>query len=125
MAAYSTPKIEAKKSDDAAISQGMAVKLGTDYKHVTKGAAVSDELVGICQNVVTAAEGLVEVAIPGGGALGLCQTTVATGDFLTSHSDGKLKPCTSNNDHYIAQAKQDGVAGDLIGVEVMAGVYGA
>ncbi len=118
MATSLAPKIQAYKAD-AAITKGMAVKLGSDFKHVAKGAAVTDDCVGIAQSTVTTAEDVVEVAVPGGGAKGLCQTTIVAGTLLVSHTDGKLKPVATAGDRVIAVAMQDGVAGDLIDVNVI------
>lgn len=118
--AYSTPRVGTYKAD-AAITKGQAVKLGSDYEHVAKGAATTDKCIGIAMNTVTAAEDLVEVALPGGGAQALCQGTVAKGKLLVSHTDGSLKPVSAANDRYVAVAMADGVAGDLIPVEVQIG----
>lgn len=106
---------------DAAITKGMAVKLGTDAKHVAKGAAATDDCIGVAQSAPTAAEDAVEVAVPGGGGKGLCQTTVVAGNLLVSHTDGKLKPIATAGDRVVAVAMEGGVAGDLIDIMVTVG----
>lgn len=118
MASSLAPIIETLLAD-AAISKGMAVKYGTDFKHVAKSSANTDHHCGIAQNAPTAAEDAVEVARPGGGAKGLLGGTVAAGDFLTGHTDGSLIKNDGAADIVIAQAKQDGVVGDLIDVAVV------
>lgn len=104
----------------AAITKGMAVKFGADDEHVVKGAAVTDDLIGIAQNDAAAAEDTVEVALPGGGGKALLQTTVVRGNLLVSHTDGKLKPIATANDRVIAIAMASGVAGDIIPVHIVA-----
>jgi len=120
MASTKKPDILVLKAG-AAISKGMAVKFGADFKHVVKSAAATDKSIGIAQNDAANAEDPVEVALPGGGAKGLCQTTVAAGKMLVSHTDGKLKPVAAANDRVIAVAMQDGVADDIIDTIVLIG----
>lgn len=119
MASTFKPNIQAYKAD-AAIVKGMAVKQGTDFKHVAKSSATTSKHIGIAQCAASAAEDLVEVAMPGGGAKAYCQTTVTVGQLLTAHTDGYLKPVAAAGDRVIALALQDGVAGDLIDVMVVA-----
>lgn len=106
---------------DAAIAKGKAVKIGSDAKHVAVCTSTTDKPIGILLVASTAAEDQVEVAIQGGGAKALLQTTVAAGKHLVSHTDGTLKPIATAGDHLIAKALEGGVAGDLVAVEV---VYG-
>lgn len=120
MASSLKPNIVAFKAD-AAITKGMAVKFGTDDQHVAKSAATTNYHMGIAQSAPTAAEDVVEVAVAGGGAKGLCQTTVTRGHLLTAHTDGKLKPIAAAGDRLVAIAMESGVAGDLIEVIVIAG----
>lgn len=106
---------------DAAISKGMAVKLGSDREHVLKGAANTNKCIGIALNATTAAEDAVEVALPGAGAKGLLGETVSAGDSLVCHTDGTLVKPNTIGDILIAVAMEDGVAGDIIGVHVIRG----
>jgi hypothetical protein len=103
---------------DAAISKGMAVKFGTDFKHVAKGAANTDRCIGIAQSAPTAAEDAVEVAFPGGGAKGLLGESVSAGNDLCAHTDGTLVKVNASGDAIIARAMQGGSSGDLIDVLV-------
>jgi hypothetical protein len=119
MASHSDPRILTFKADGA-IAKGKAVKGGTDDDHLAVCAANTDKAVGICQSAVLAAEDAMEVALPGGGAKGLCGETVAVGDLLVSHTDGSLVKKNAIGDRVIAMALQAGVSGDLIAVEVMA-----
>jgi len=118
MASSQAPKISAYKAD-AAIAKGVAVKLGTDFKHVAKSTAATDKSVGICQGAVSAAEDAVEVAMSGGGARALAGGTIATGDYLAPDSNGALVATTTGDDNVIAQALQDAVADDIFDVQVL------
>lgn len=104
---------------DAAISKGMAVKFGTDFKHVAKSSANTNHHIGIAQSAPTTAEDAVEIAMPGGGAKALLGGTVAIGDYLTGHTDGSLVVCDGAGDVIIAQAMQAGVVSDIIDVSVV------
>lgn len=117
MASSSKPRFQAYKADGA-ISRGMAVKFGSDSEHVTPGGANTDRCIGIAQNTVTTAEDIVEVALPGGGAVGLLQEQVSAGDDLVSHTDGKLAKPNAEGDQIIGRAMDAGVASDIIPVEV-------
>jgi hypothetical protein len=108
---------------DAAIAKGIAVKAGASSdEYVQKSTAASDKSVGIAQNAVTAADDLVEVALPGGGAKAKLGGTVVFGDMLTADSAGKLVATTSNAEKTIAQALEGGVADDMINVVVVPGI---
>lgn len=120
MAVSSAPRILTYKADGA-IAKGKAVKIGSDNKHVAVGAANTDKVIGICQNVSSVAEDLVEIAIQGGGAKGLLGENVVAGNLLVSHTDGSLVKANAAGDHLIAKALESGSSGDTIGVEVIYG----
>lgn len=115
MASIMTPNVLTFKAG-AAIAKGCVVKPGADKDHVLVSAAATSKNFGIAQNAAVAAEDLVEVALPGGGAKGLCGGTISFGDLLTADADGKLVATTTANDKVVAQALEDGVVGDLISV---------
>lgn len=122
MASYSQPRVLTFKAT-AALTAYRAVKPGADDQHIQKATAASDKQIGICQNTVTAAEDLIEVALPGGGAKMVLGTGGASwGDLLTADSNGAGVVTTSNAARVIAMAMEDGVEGDVIAVEVMAGI---
>lgn len=114
MASSKAPQIMAFLAD-AAISKGLAVKLGTDNKHVAKSSAATDSHIGICQAAVTAAEDTVEVAVQG-GAKALAGGTISAGDYVTADSNGALVATTTANDNVIGQAMQSAVANDIFEV---------
>jgi hypothetical protein len=120
MASSSTPRIVSFKAG-AAIAKGKAVKFGADDEHVIAAAAATDGLLGVAQNAADAAEDIVEVAIPGGGAKGLAQGNITRGALLTSHTDGTLKAAAASGDRIVGQAMASAVAGDLFPVEVQIG----
>lgn len=62
--------------------------------------------------------------IAAGGAFGRLGATVKRGQYLKVGSAGRLVPCTSIGDNYIARASFDGVNNGLIGVIVVHGQYG-
>jgi len=112
------PKIANYKAA-AALAAYKAVKKGADDEHVVVGAANTDRCIGIVQNSSTAAEDILEVAHPGGGAKALLGEAVNMGDFLVSHTDGTLVLPNAEGDVIIAQALEDGASGDVIGVNVI------
>lgn len=120
MASHSAPRILAFKAD-AAIAKGQAVKIGSDNEHVAKCSADTDKAIGVAQSVASAAEDVIEVAIPGGGAKGLAQTTIAAGKLVGPHSDAGLKPVDTAGDRFIGMAMESAVAGDLFDMEVVVG----
>lgn len=122
MASSSTPRISSFLAA-AAIAKGVAVKAGADKSHVAICSAKTDKSIGIVQNAGTAAEDVLEVALQGGGAKALLGGTVSFGDLLAPTTDGSLIATTTANDRVIAMAMEDGVVGDLIGVEVLVGNY--
>jgi len=121
MSSHSDSKIQSFKAA-AAIARGLCVKAGADREHVAVCSAATDKIVGLTNSAPTEAEEMVEVCLPGGGAKGKLGGTVSWGDMLTSDSAGKLVATTTENDRIVAMAMEDGVANDLIAVEVVVGV---
>lgn len=117
MAASSEPRILSYRADGV-IAEGKAVKAGTDKDHVAIGAANTDRCKGIAQNAAAAAEDGLEVALQGGGGKALLGETVSDGNDLVSGADGRLVKPNAEGDQILARAMQDGVANDLIAVEV-------
>lgn len=123
MASSSEPKIVTVKCG-AAISKGMVVKHDSSDDHVIKSAASTNKHIGIAQVAATTAEDLIEIALPGGGAKGLCGSVAVTrGDLLTADSTGALASTTSANDRIIGVAMASAVSGDLFDVQVVAGAW--
>ncbi len=103
----------------AACARGLVVKPGSSREHVAVVSAATDKGIGILQNTTTAANEIAEVALPGGGAIAKLGGTVAFGDMLGFNTGGKLIKVAQASDRVIAMAMEDGVADDLIAVEVM------
>lgn len=107
-----------------AIPKGAAVKVsGSDGKTVVVCTAKTDKSIGIAQGAASLAGDLIEVAIPGGGAKAKLGGTVAAGDLLAPTTDGSLIVTTTANDRYIGMALEDGVSGDIIATNCVAGNY--
>lgn len=104
----------------AAVVKGTVAKPGADEQHLIVSASATSKNVGIFQNDTTTAEDPVEVAHPGGGGLAkLGVGGCAVGDFLTADSSGTLVVTTTPGNFVVAQALKDGLAGDLVPVNVV------
>ncbi len=121
MASHSQPRVLTFTST-AAIAKGKSVTLDATGKLVTAANAKTDKQIGIAMNAATAAGEKVEVALNGGGAKGLLGNTVSAGDLLSSTTGGALIATTTAADRWVAVAMEDGVANDLISVEVDLGL---
>lgn len=97
------------------IVKGHAVKVSNDNGKYVIECTAATEGVGIAQSDALINE-VVEVALPGGGAKAKAQTTVARGDLVASHTDGTLKPTTTQNDRVLGVAMEAAVVGDLFAV---------
>ncbi len=120
MAASSSPRIQTFKSS-AARAAFVCVKKGANDQTVAIASAATDKIIGVGQNVVAAIGSefeLSEVAINGGGAKIKLGGTVAVGDLVTSDASGFGVATTTANDRVVGVAMEDGVAGDVIGIEV-------
>lgn len=122
MASTRAPHINAYEAS-AAIAKGCAVKIGSNNKTATQASAASDKTVGIAQNAPANAGDRCEVAMPGGGALGLAGGTIAAGDPLTVNGSGQLVSSTTTGDRIVGWAEESAVAGDLFSVAVGLGLH--
>lgn len=122
MASTRQPAVRAFKAA-AAIARGKAVKKGADDDHVQVCSAATDKSLGLVNFASTAAEDVIEICVPGGGAVALAGGTIEQGDLLAPDSNGALVATTTENDRVIAMAMEDAVSGDLFDVEVLAGVH--
>lgn len=111
----------------AAVPRGSAVKHGADGKHAVIASAATDKIIGVVQDAVEVASsgeyGANEVAIQGGGGIGLAGGTIAIGDYVTSDANGALVTTTTANDRVVGQAMDSAVAGDIFPIEVMSFNY--
>ncbi len=121
MGSISQPRTEIFKVG-ASINKGQAVKKGSTDRYVVPCAANTDLAIGIAKaDAVLNTDELIEVAIPGGGALALAGESISMGECLVPKSDGSLEKANALGDTHIAKAMEDAVAGDLFWVEVIAG----
>jgi len=118
MAVSSQPRVRTFKSEGV-IRPYRLVKWGTT-KDLMAECDANEKSMGIYQGEDTlAADDFGDVAIQGGGALLEVSETVALGKFLTPTADGEGEVVDAANEYYGAIAQEDGVAGDIIGVEVI------
>ncbi len=123
MSVHSQPRVLTFYAGSTGIVKGCVVKPGADGKHVLISAAATSLNIGFAMNAAAAAGDKVEVALPGGGAKALVgSATPAFGDLLTADANGAVIVTTTPGDRYIAIAMEAGVVGDLIAVEVVAGL---
>lgn len=121
MASYTQPRIYAFKAA-AAQAAYTAVKAGADREHVAICSAKTDKSLGIAMSAPTAADEVLEVALPGGGGKAKLGGSVSMGDLLAPTTDGTLIATTTAGDTYIARAMENGVQNDVIAVEVVSGL---
>lgn len=118
MAVKSQPRLRNYKAGGA-IRPFRFVKWGSDNETMLECDA-NEKSMGIYQGEETLASGdFGEVALPGGGGLLEVSETVALGKFLTPTADGEGEVVDAANELYGAIAYESGVAGDVIGVEVI------
>lgn len=120
MSSFSRPNLKTFKAGGV-VRKGRAVKFGADSEHVVECTAATDATIGLAQSDAVAAEEFVEVALPGGGALAKAQATFSKGQLLVPHTDGAIKKAAAAGNRLVGVAMDDAVAGDLVGIEVIAG----
>ncbi len=119
MAASSTPRIKTFKAGGT-IPAFSFVKFDT-AKDTVVVCGANERAIGIHMGSASIAEGeRAEVALPGGGAKLLVSETIALGKLLTSTATGKGEVADAAGEFCAAIAHEDGVANDIIGVEVIA-----
>lgn len=97
-------------------------KWGTTDTAASVAGDSADALIGVSVDVLAKAGTRVDIAEDGPHSITL-GGPVTRGDFLTAGSGGKAVKCVSGN--YIAQAKQSGVAGDIIYCHICRGYIAA
>jgi Uncharacterized conserved protein (DUF2190) len=105
----------------AAVAANRIVKPGADDTKVVVGAAATDKLVGISDNIGGAINEPIDVILDG-IALVKLGGTVAFGDLITSDATGQGVATTTAANRYIGHAMEGGVSGDLIGVRIAPGL---
>lgn len=105
----------------AAVAANRIVKPGADNTKVVVGAASTNKLVGISDNLGAASGDTLDVILDG-IALVKAGGTVAMGDLITSDGTGQGVATTTAADRYIGIAMEDAVSGDLFGVRIAPGL---
>lgn len=108
----------------AAIAKNRILKFGADELHVVVGAAATDKLIGVADNLgADAAEDRIDVIVSG-IALVEYGGNVTCGDQLTSDGTGKAvtaAPAATASNRVIGVAMQSGVSGDIGSVLIYPG----
>jgi hypothetical protein len=121
---YPEPKLYAHKTgEDFSSSQYRFVELDGDDKTVVKTGA-GERAIGINMTGLSKTDtGLhVEIAYPGGGAKLELGGTVTRGQYIKSGAAGVGVAATADTEEYCARALKSGVSGDIIPVDVVAGI---
>lgn len=119
MAVSSCPRLRTFKAEGV-IRPYRLVKWGTANDQMLECDA-NEKAMGIYQGEESLTAGdFGEIAIQGGGGLLEVSETVAAGKFLTPTADGVGEVVDAAGEMYSAVAQESGVAGDIIGVEVVA-----
>ena len=105
----------------AAVAANRIVKAGADNTKVVVGAAATDKLIGVSDNIGGATGESIDVILDGIAVVKL-GGTVAMGDLVTSDGTGQGVATTAATNRYIGFAMEDGVIGDLIGVRLAPGL---
>lgn len=121
MSSHSKPRILSFKADGA-IAKGAAVKIGSDNDHVAACSANTDSAIGICQNTVSAAEEIAEIALQGGGAKAKAGEAITAGKLLVPGASGSMFQTNASGDSVIGMALESAASGDLFAVEVIRSV---
>ena len=99
----------------AAISRNRIVKFGADERNVIQGAAATDALIGVSDNIDIPSGEVVDVVLTGVATV-MYGGTVTVGALLTSDSTGRAvvaAPAAGANNRIIGVAMVAGVVGDL------------
>lgn len=105
----------------AAVAANRIVKPGADNTKVVVGAAATDKLIGISDNLGGASGDSIDVILDG-IALVKAGGTVAMGDLITSDGTGQGIATVTAGNRWIGVAMEDAVAGDLFGVRIAPGL---
>lgn len=106
---------------DAAINANRIVKPGASDTQVVQGAAATDKLIGISDNLGQTVVGDTLDVILDGIALVKAGGTIAFGDLITSDATGQAVVTTTASNRIIGVAMEAGVVGDLVGVRIAPG----
>lgn len=104
----------------ATVAANRIVKPGADNTKVVVGAAATDKLIGVSDNLGAASGETLDVILDG-IALVKAGGTVAMGDLITSDATGQGVATTTASNRIIGVAMEDAVSGDLFGVRLSPG----
>jgi hypothetical protein len=104
----------------AAVAANRIVKPGADDTKVVQGAAATDKLIGVSDNLGGASGDTIDVILDG-VALVKAGGTIAFGDLITSDATGQGVVTTTASNRVIGVAMEAAVSGDLFGVRIAPG----
>lgn len=105
----------------AAVAANRIVKVGADDTKVVVGAAATDKIFGVSDNIGGASGESIDVILDG-IALVKAGGTIAFGDLVTSDGTGQGIATTTAGNRWIGVAMEGGVSGDLVGVRIAPGL---
>ena len=115
--------LEKSSKSAAATGEGIIVKLGADDDHVAIATAVSDVLVGVTVNSVSAAEGALTIQMNGVASV-KAGGSVTRGNYVTTNGSGQgvaASPSAGVNNNVIGIALKSAASGDLFPVLLSVG----
>lgn len=105
----------------ATLAANRIVKPGADNTKVVVGAAATDKVIGVSDNLGGASGDTIDVILDG-IALVKAGGSVAMGDLIASDSTGQGVATTTATHRYIGVAMEDAASGDLFGVRIAPGL---
>lgn len=105
----------------AAVAANRIVKPGADNTKVVVGAAATDKVIGVSDNLGAASGETLDVILDG-IALVKAGGTIAMGDLVASDATGQGVATTTATHRWIGVAMEDAVSGDLFGVRIAPGL---
>lgn len=105
----------------ADVAANRIVKPGADNTKVIVGAAATDKVIGVSDNLGAASGETLDVILDG-IALVKAGGSISMGDLVASDGTGQAVATTTATHRYIGVAMEDAASGDLIGVRIAPGL---
>jgi len=121
MASYRQPNVQSYIALSA-VERGDAVILDSSNNDQVEKATLNTSLsIGIALCAAAAGE-TVDVAMPGGGAVGRAGESISAGKLLVAGADGELFQTNTSGDRVIGMAMEDAVVNDIFAIEVVVAI---
>jgi len=105
----------------ADVAANRIVKAGADNTKVIVGAAATDKVLGVSDNLGAESGETLDVILDG-IALVKAGGSISMGDLVASDGTGQAVATTTATHRYIGVAMEDASSGDLIGVRIAPGL---